>query len=147
MLPDFDGVGNLPPGVHDVTWDGLVERFGWPARRRQLLDGFATALEVLHEAGCRRVFVNGSFVTRKDDPGDIDVAWDPDGVDVDRLLELEPVFGEFADQRAAQKAKFGCEFFPASFQADLVGSTFLEFFQVDKESGDQKGIVALYLRD
>lgn len=68
--------------------------------------------------------INDSFVTDKDEPGDIDVAWDPDGVDVDQLLEVEPVFGDFDDRRVSQKAKFGCEFFPSSFAADLVGNTF-----------------------
>lgn len=91
------------------------------------------------------MFINGIFVTDKDEPGDIDIAWDPDGADVDRLLELEPVFGYFADRRAAQKAKFGCEFFPSSFTADLVGNTFLEFFEIDKETEAPKGIVALDL--
>ncbi|MDA1054627.1 MAG: hypothetical protein O3C40_29705 [Planctomycetota bacterium] len=145
MIPDFDESGNLPPGVHEADWEQIVQRFGWTSRRRELLDGLKTAMEPLREAGCRRVFVNGSFVTEKDDPGDIDVAWDPIGVDVDRLLEVEPVFGDFTDGRAAQKKTFGCEFFPSSFAADLVGSTFLEFFQIDKETEAQKGIVALDL--
>ena len=145
MLPDFDDVGNLPPGVHDAIWDEIVQRFGWTSRRRELLAGLKVALELLREAGCRRVFVNGSFVTDKNEPGDVDVAWDPTDVDVDRLLEIEPVFGDFADGRVAQKAKFGCEFFPSSFAADLVGKTFLEFFQIDKENEAQKGIVALDL--
>jgi hypothetical protein len=99
----------------------------------------------LGAAGCRRIYLNGSFVTDKRQPGDIDVAWDPDGVDVECLLGLEPVFGEFADRRAAQKAKFGCEFFPSSFVADLVGNTFLEFFQIDKDTEQRKGIIALDL--
>ena len=107
MIPAFDGSGNLPPGVHEADWDEIVQRFGWTSWRRELLAGLKAALEPLREAGCRRVFVNGSFVTDKDKPGDIDVAWDPKGVDLDRLLELEPVFGDFADRRAAQKAKFG----------------------------------------
>ena len=64
---------------------------------------------------------------------------------MDRLLELEPVFGDFDDRRAAQKAKYGCEFFPSSFTADRVGNTFLEFLQIDKETEAQKGIVALDL--
>ena len=144
MIPDFDDSGNLPPGVHDATWGEIVQRFGWTSRR-ELLDGLKAALEPLRETGCRRVFINGSFVTDKDEPGDIDIAWDPDGVDVDRLLEIEPVFGNFADRRAAQKAMFGCEFFPSSFAADLVGNTFLEFFQIDKETEAQKGIIALNL--
>lgn len=146
MIPDFNNIGNLPPGVHDATWDEIVQRFGWTSRRCELLDGLKAAVESLRQAGCRRVFVNGSFVTNKDEPGDIDVAWDPEGADVDRLLELEPVFGDFEDRRAAQKAKFGCEFFPASFAADLVGNTFLEFFQIDRETEAEKGIVALDLK-
>ncbi|MCP4513894.1 MAG: hypothetical protein GY824_01520, partial [Delftia sp.] len=104
----FNEDGNLPPGVHQADWDELTQRFGWTGRRRELLAGLEAALEPLREAGCRRVFVNGSFVTDKDEPGDIDVAWDPAGVDVGRLLELDPVFGDFAARRAAQKAKFGC---------------------------------------
>jgi len=110
-----------------------------------LLAGLEAALKILRDAGCRRVYVNGSFVTAKEHPGDIDVAWDPEGVDVSRLLELEPVFADFSERRAAQKAAFGCEFFPSSFTADLAGSTFLEFFQTDAETGEVKGIVALDL--
>jgi len=145
MIPGFDERGNLPPGVHVAGWGDLAERFGWTERRRQLLDGFEAALKILREAGCRRVYVNGSFVTDKDSPGDIDVAWDPTGVDILRLLELEPVFGEFGGRRAAQKAKFGCEFFPSSNTADLVGNTFLDFFQIDKDTEERKGIIALDL--
>lgn len=145
MIPGFENTGNLPPGVHVAAWDELAERFGWTSRRRELLEGLQAALGLLREAGCRRAFVNGSFVTDKDEPGDIDVAWDPEGVDVDRLLELEPVFGDFSCRRAAQKEKFGCEFFPSSFNADFVGNTFLEFFQIDRETEARKGIVALDL--
>ncbi len=145
MIPDFEENGNLPPGEYTADWEHIVPRFGWTNRRRELLAGLKAALELLREAGCRRVFVNGSVVTAKDEPGDIDVAWDPNGVDVDRLLELAPVFGDFDDRRAAQKAKYGCEFFPSSFTADRVGNTFLEFFHIDKETEAQKGIVALDL--
>lgn len=145
MIPEFNDNGNLPPGLHTADWGEIRSRFGWTTRRRELLDGLMAALELLRQAGCRQVFINGSFVTSKENPGDIDVAWDPDGVDVDRLLEVEPVFGDFEDRRAAQKAKFGCEFFPSSSSADLVGNTFLEFFQIDKETGARKGIVVLAL--
>lgn len=145
MIPGFDESGNLPPGVHEADWIEVVQRFNWTGRRRELLVGLEAALEPLREAGCSRVFVNGSFVTSKDEPGDIDVAWDPSDVDVDRLLEIEPVFADFANRRAAQKAKFGCEFFPSSLSADLVGNTFLQFFQIDKDTESPKGIVALNL--
>lgn len=70
MIPDFDDSGNLPLGVHDASWDEIAQRFGWTSRRRELLDGLKAALKPLREAGCRRVFINGSFVTDKDEPGD-----------------------------------------------------------------------------
>lgn len=145
MIPGFDEHGNLPSGVHEAHWDEIVPRFGWTSRRRELLAGLKRALKPLREAGCQRIYVNGSFVTDKDEPGDIDVAWDPDGVDIDKLLEIEPVLGDFADRRAAQKATFGCEFFPSSFTADIVGNTFLKFFQIDKETETPKGIIVLNL--
>lgn len=49
------------------------------------------------------MFVGGSFVTAKPDPGDFDVAWDMVGVDADAL---DPIFFDFEDERAAQKRRF-----------------------------------------
>jgi hypothetical protein len=74
-----------PDGEYDVDWQELVERFGWNPRRRQLLDGLAEAVELLATAGCRRLWLNGSFVTAKEEPADFDACWDPHGVDLDVL--------------------------------------------------------------
>ena len=145
MIPGFNADGNLPPGVHEASWDQFVARFGRTAHRRRLIDGLHAALSVLRAAGCRRVYVNGSFVTTKKVPGDFDAVWDASGVDVELLLRLEPAFGDFSDRRAAQKSLFGGEFFPSSFTEGATGSTFLEFFQIDKQTGKPKGIVALDL--
>ena len=93
-------------------------------------------------AGCQRLYLDGSFVTGKPKPGDYDVCWDPHGVDP-RLMD--PVFGDFSNKRAAQKAKYGGEFFPSSARVAEVGRTFLEFFQLDKFSGKQKGIILVSL--
>ena len=65
---------------------------------------------------------------------------DIDGVDA---ISLDSVFFDFDNGRAAQKARFGAEFFPA--QAPQRLKTFLDFFQVDKETGRPKGIVELLL--
>ena len=43
------------------------------------------ALEVLHRAGCSKVYIDGSFVTVKLEPGDYDACWDIDGVNVEAL--------------------------------------------------------------
>lgn len=105
-----------------------------------LLDGLAEALDLLSEAGCRRVWVNGSFVTAKQMPGDFDACWDPDGVDLDAL---DPVFLRFDDGRAEQKFRFGGELLPNVVESDS-GFVFAEFFQIERD-GTRKGIVLLTL--
>ena len=61
------------------------------------------------------------------------------------LDKLDPVLLAFDDRRAAQKAKFGGEFFPAGWPADERERVFLNFFQIDKDTGAKKGIVSLDL--
>lgn len=143
MIPVFDANGNLPPGIHVATWDELVARFGANAQRQMLLSGLRAALLWLKDAGCLRVYVDGSFVTAKEEPGDYDGCWEVDGVDPDKL---DPVLLEFANRRAAQKAKYYGELFLANAAADPAGTRFIDFFQFDKD-GQPKGIIALDLKD
>ena len=142
MIPDFEPDGNLPPGIHWATWDEISHRFGATPWRRRLLTGLRSAVENLRLAGCRTVYLDGSFVSAKSEPGDFDACWEEHGVNV---VMLDPVLKTFSGGRAAQKAKFGGEFFPASAVADTDGDAFLEFFQTDKHTGARKGIVALDL--
>jgi len=59
---------------------------------------------------------------------------------------LDPILLDFTNRRAAQEAKYGGELFPSLQRADPAGNTFLEFFQIDKRTGEAKGIVALDLK-
>lgn len=141
MIPPFDpDSGVLPVGEHDASWDEVLERFGWNEKRRSLLDGLAEALELLAVVGCRQVWLNGSFVTAKDEPGDFDACWDTDGVDLD---QIDPVFLDLTAGRAAQKSRFGGELFPNVIESGS-GLVFAEFFQNDRD-GARKGIVVLKL--
>jgi len=141
VLPQFEpDTGLLPVGEHAATWDEVVERFGWNQKRRRLLDGLAEALELLGAAGCRQVWLNGSFVTAKDEPGDFDACWDTDGVDLD---DVDPVLLDLSAGRAAQKRRFGGEFFPNVTEAGS-GLVFAEFFQNERD-GSHKGIVVMRL--
>ena len=141
MLPAFDpDSGRLSPGEHIASWDEVVERFGWTERRRRLLDGLAEAIDLLAEAGCRQIWLNGSFVTAKDEPGDFDACWDTDEVDLDAL---DPVLLDLSNHRAAQKARFGGELFPNVIETQS-GLSFAEFFQNERDTS-RKGIVVIYL--
>jgi len=143
MIPPFGADGILPPGMYWATWQELVRRFGKSAYRRTLLAGLKAALDALRTAGCQTVYIDGSFVTAKRVPNDFDACWDIDGVDP---ALLDPILLTFDNGRAAQKAKYLGELFPAHFSEGGSGTTFLEFFQIDKESGNPKGIIALDLR-
>ena len=143
MIPALDpDTGNPPPGVHESTWAEIVARYGWTPHRLTLLAGLRAALEALRAAGCRRAYVNGSFVTAKEQPEDFDGCWDVDGVDLGRL---DPVLQTFTQQRVAQKQKYGGEMFPSDLPADAHGTNFLRFFQRDRDTGHLKGIVAIDL--
>lgn len=147
MMPEFIELPGapwpvLPAGVHSASLNSVADRFASNAWRRQLFDGLFRASQALVHAGCQQLYLDGSFVTEKPKPGDFDACWDPTGVD-HRLLD--PVFSNFDNQRAAQKVKFGGEFFPATTRADAAGQTFRDFFQVEKHSGLQKGIVLIDL--
>lgn len=145
MIPgsiDIGGLWNvLPPGIHNATLQEIENGFATNEARTGLFEGLNRGVEVLVDAGCRTIFLDGSFVSDKPYPGDFDVCWDPTGVSPARL---DPVLLDFSQARRRQKSKYGGEFFPSSTQAD--GSqTFLDYFQIDKDTGRKKGIIRIQL--
>lgn len=110
--------------------------------REQLLKGMRAMLADLRIAGCKKVWVDGSFVTTKAHPNDFDLCWDATGVD---LSQLPLALLTFDHKRAAQKSRYGGEAFPANASADRAGTLFIDFFQVDKRTGGLKGVVCLDL--
>jgi len=142
VIPSFDERGNLPLGIHQAAWDEIVERYAITEHRAALLERFGEAVASLSAAGCTRVYLDGSFVTDKEAPGDFDACWEASGVDPDLL---DPVLLDFSDRRAGQRARYGGELFPAQVAAEPGGTVFLEYFQRDRQTGEPKGIVALDL--
>jgi hypothetical protein len=142
MISDFLPSGNLSTGIHEPEdWAEFVSRFGTNPTRLRQIEGLRDALLLLQNAGCQVVYVNGSFTTAKELPGDFDACWDTAGVDFD---QLDDVFFKLRHPRTEMKVRFGGELFPASADAGN-GETFLEFFQHDR-NGVPKGIVKLDLR-
>lgn len=143
MIPDFDENGNLPPGVHFCTWDEFRERFGYNSRRRTLIRGVEVVLTQLCKAGCRTVYLNGSFVTIESKPKDFDMCWDRDEtVDVEYLRKNAPLILNFFNSDA-QKSKYGGEIYPSDQPVDESIMS-IDFFQRDREQ-NRKGIIAINL--
>ena len=126
MIPPLGSNGLLPAGGQRASWREFAARFATTPRRRQLLAGLHAAVASLRKAGCREVYINGSFVTKKHHPADYDGCWSV--VEVDPNL-LDPVLLLFDHGRAAQKAKFGGELFPAELPEGASGLRFVDFFQ------------------
>jgi hypothetical protein len=140
MVPEFEG-GVLPPGIHQASWLEVEERFAWNDLRRSLLIGLQSVLKELSGAGCSRVWLGGSFVTDRHDPGDFDLVWDPEGVD---LVELDQVLLDLDPPREAQKGKYGGDILPNVVERGS-GMPFVEFFQQDSATGQLRGVVELQL--
>ena len=142
MIPEWKANGDLPSGVHFAAWREVQARLAFNPRRQRMLAGLQEACRQLRRAGCRLLYLDGSFVTRKEHPGDFDACWDVQHVDEDKL---DPVFWDFAQGREAQKLRFLGEFFPAQLPEGATGRTFVDFFQVNKLTGKPKGILAIRL--
>jgi hypothetical protein len=142
LIPNFQFNGILPSGIHWSTIEEIKEKLCFSPKRTQLIEGLEKAILSLKIAGCKTIYIDGSFSTSKEIPGDIDVCWETDNVDFDLLIKIEPVLWDFSFGRKAQKEKFGCEFFPAEVLATHPDKTYIDFFQQDKD-GNPKGIIGL----
>ena len=132
MLPPFNEMGYLPPGIYEVTWTEFVDRFGFNSHRQNILAGLQSALLLLAQANCQRVYLGGSFVSSKQYPNDFDGCYDDMNIDYDLL---DPIFDE---ELTAQQERFGGE---------LLGDpVFQGFLQTDRD-GVSRGIIALDPRE
>src|SRR5438034_9578493 len=76
-IPPFDEDGLLPPGIHSCTIEEIQRRFGRftrSDRRQTLMARLETLVNDARSARMpRSVMVNGSSVTDKDEPNDVDL--------------------------------------------------------------------------
>lgn len=139
----FQANGNLPKGIHVMLIEEFETKFGSNSHRKKLIEGLKRGMSHLKDCGCKTIFIDGSFVTTKEMPGDFDACWDSDGVDFPKLVSQYSTLVDFDDHRKNQKNLYFGEFFPASIITDG-GVPFIAFFQKDK-NGDPKGIVQIDL--
>ena len=122
-LPSLNGHGLLPPGIHSGTEADLRDRFCWNAHRQQLFIQLVAFIAFIRgEFPDERIYIDGSFVTDKDFPDDVDVVLD--GTASPRP-QLWKAVGMMQLSQVAIKAKFGVDFWvniPG-------GNSFTTFFQ------------------
>ena len=73
MIPAFNSDGYLPAGIHRARLDEIAERFGRESELRQVqMESLTWMIELAKRVGVERIVVNGSFVTDKLEPNDVD---------------------------------------------------------------------------
>ena len=76
-IPGFDDAGFLPSGVHDCTLDEVRQALGvfqTTDRRPKLYDKLQALVQQAWATGLvAEIIIDGSFVTAKPDPNDIDL--------------------------------------------------------------------------
>jgi len=75
MIPNFYDGRFLPEGDHAATWNEVVERFGGNPKRKGFCDRLVRFLRTAKRCGFLRVYLFGSFISAKDNPGDVDLLW------------------------------------------------------------------------
>lgn len=140
MIPGLvDGV--LPPGIHLATLTEVRAVFATTPQRLSLYGGLLVAISDLRSIGCVRAWLDGSYVTDKQVPGDYDLCWDTTGVDWNAI---GPALLAVDFPRLLQQTKYRGDVLPNVVEQNS-GLPFQEFFQQNKATGGTKGIIELPL--
>jgi len=141
IIPALNDNGELPPGEYQVTLETIEDRFGSTnQKRRRLMLGLRSAAKNLTQAGVKKIWIDGSFVTAKNNPEDIDGVWE-----THPKIDLSVLDAVFLGKRSAMKEKYGLDFFPDVIEAGT-GLPFPAFFRINRD-GDAKGILVVQLGD
>lgn len=75
-IPDFVDGYHLPPGEHDCTLNEIEQILLTSERRKKVWKAFLTVIDRLSDLQIKPdyIYINGSFVTGRNEPGDVDFA-------------------------------------------------------------------------
>ena len=141
-LPTLRDDGWLPEGHHPTTWEEITARFGDAPGSDRVLSSLQAWREAVQAKGMRGlVILNGSFISRKEAPGDFDLVFFYD--EATKILVLRDAEARaLTDYQACRASGFlGDVFaFPASLQhlSPLLYRD--DMFDFDR-NGTPKGVV------
>lgn len=75
----------------------------------------------LKAARCITIYIDGSFVTAKQKPGDFDACWEDNGVDIDYLKAIAPTLSNFGLGVPNRKTSTEVKFFLPTTQLMIRG--------------------------
>ncbi|OQP49312.1 hypothetical protein A4H97_28645 [Niastella yeongjuensis] len=140
MSLSFNSNGHLHKTV-ELTLEEFEQHFGTNEWRKQKIRNALTLFEILGACGCTTVFIGGSFISTKINPNDIDLCFDLQNIDYDKL---EQVFPDFFDHNKIGEIHRNLKCHVLYF--DKTNHQFLHMLEKDKD-GYPKGLVKINLKD
>jgi hypothetical protein len=133
-----------PSGFYDIGIDDLERIFVGPfgaagSHRRRMCERFKAWFSAMEELGVPfEVWIDGSFVTAKPKPADIDIVWLFDGESIQRLKpETVDRLDELMD---SAMLKYSCHVFPAPKEDADVCIRWKEMFEGYRNKKQSKGL-------
>ncbi|WP_017259513.1 DUF6932 family protein [Pedobacter arcticus] len=145
--------GLLIPGEYKLSIKEFEKEFVTNEERRIIFKGFQKLIKIFTAIECEYLYADGSFVTKKPFPSDIDVCWHMHNESSKRDQQLEallkicpPLFflNKIENREYIQK-EFCADVFPANTKERDSGLLFKDFFQKDKHTDEPKGIIVIDL--
>lgn len=142
-IPELDDDGFLPEGVHECSLDELQQRFGGTQRldqRSVLFDKLGQYLQELRSTGTVvGLVVDGSFITNKLEPNDIDLVLILPA-DHDFAADLRPFEYNVLSRRRVFK-RYGFDVLVARENSPELVEYVAFFQQIRGETDRRKGIL------
>ena len=139
-IPKLRANGELPKGEHLASLDEVEVVYGSSnERRKMLMQGLRNASNNLEASGVKTIWINGSFITGKKEPNDIDGCWE-----YHNLIDIKILDPIFLCSRIEMKKKYGLDFFIANIIEAVSGLPFPQFFQKNRD-GDPRSIIIVKL--
>lgn len=134
LIPPFEEpAGLLPPGEYKASLVEIRETLCWNYRRREIYSGLEYVAGELRSYQVDRIWVDGSFVTNKERPKDVDVAYEvPRDADPDDWGWLSP--GRHRDLKRFRRV---------DLHQDWPGQPRMSRFFCQDRDGTSKGILLL----
>jgi hypothetical protein len=141
-IPDFRADGYLPEGIWPASEPEATFRFGGGSRRRRtLIVRLRRWIELARQVGARRLLIDGSFVTAKSEPDDIDAVIHLPATFASRVEQGEAAAIELEQMILTRRPE---ELFAAEDEADW--QAWCAFFARTREpDGRRKGRVEILL--
>lgn len=106
----------LEPGDHYFKLEGIqvicATDFPTSSRRQMLMDGLKSFVDLIHDSNIRgKLWIDGSFLTGKIDPDDVDIIMYIDHNDYDKFSNEQQQLIELLTDTKGMKQKYHCHVF------------------------------------